>query len=67
MPLDLPRQASNCLNFIAAVTLLRQIIRQSGRGGRVAEGTGLLNLRRVNTLPGVRIPLSPPPFVRDVS
>ena len=37
------------------------------RGGRVAEGTGLLNRRRGNTLPRVRIPPSPPhmPLARE--
>ena len=30
------------------------------RGGWVAEGSGLLNRRRYNNLPGVRIPPSPP-------
>ena len=35
------------------------------RGGRVAEGSGLLNRRRVNPLPRVQIPPSPPFFYAD--
>ena len=37
------------------------------RGGRVAEGNGLLNRRTGNTVPGVRIPPSPPSRPRSAS
>ena len=38
------------------------VISTSWRGGRVAEGSGLLNRRIRNRIPGVRIPPPPPVF-----